>query len=176
MTDCILKSTFGFYDYGFESETKASSKLAEKLSNYTNSELNDYRSRTVSNENPKDSLINKLISISKERSHENWDGYDASPINYHALENAISFSMKLPKDIAIPEVTAEPDGEIALEWYGKGGSVFSISFGETKVISFAGLFSDGKKVYGTDNVDSYDKELFKRFISKIHSDPESIVK
>lgn len=84
-------------------------------------------------------LKKEFDSIEADCGSRNWDGYNATPISHNALRSAWDYASSLPEEIPIPEVTPEPDGEIALEWYGKDGSVFSISFGEGETISYAGL-------------------------------------
>ena len=65
-----------------------------------------------------------------------------------------------------PEVTPEADGEVALEWYGVNGSVFSISFGSHNLINYAGLFSGNNKVHGVENFDSIDPKIISSHIKK----------
>jgi hypothetical protein len=82
----------------------------------------------------------ELESVLVDAQVENWDGEGAVPVTPEAYHHAREFLRKLPPDIPAPEVAADPDGEIALEWYRDPGFSFSISIGPTGRLAYAGLF------------------------------------
>ncbi len=131
---------------------------------------------TTVNETPKMRLEDELHSIGLSCRYSDWDGYGAKPVNTSTIENAKHYLSLLSKKIPAPEVTPEPDGEVALEWYGSGGSVFSISFSENNVINYAGLFADHRKTHGVECIDPSDKnfietlKLLEKFISRAVTD------
>ena len=79
-------------------------------------------------------------------------GDDAKAIDFDSYSEATRFAQTFPKTIPLPDVTVEPDGEIAFEWYRQPRRVFSISIGSRNVITFAGLFGlnkvNGEEYFG----------------------------
>src|SRR5688572_1575275 len=51
-----------------------------------------------------------------EHAEPDWDGYGAVPVSPVAAEHALRLIKLLPLGTRPPEVTVDPDGEIALEW------------------------------------------------------------
>jgi len=153
------------YNLGFNLSplTRGVSEPAEKTLAAAYDALNHFTETNV-NKNPINRLKEELNSILYECEQQNWDGHTAKPISYKAIEHAMRYASSLPKEIPVPEATPEPDGEVALEWYGKNGSVFSISFGENSTISYAGFFSENKKTHGVEDIDSLDKEILEKYI------------
>ena len=70
---------------------------------------------------------------------DNWDGYGARAVTEQTFRNAFHFLRSLPSTAPSPEVSPEPDGEIAFEWYAGHGKALSISIGEGDTITFAGM-------------------------------------
>ena len=126
----------------------------------------DHFSDSIINETAQDSISNALLTTYDQCIDDNWDGYGAKAITTQTLNKAMVFFSRLPDTLPKPEITPEPDGEIALEWYGNGGHVFSVSVNKNKQLSYSGLFSDGSKVHGEENIDSFDKEIISKFIFK----------
>ncbi|QOJ24696.1 MAG: hypothetical protein HRU78_14490 [Gammaproteobacteria bacterium] len=167
----------GKYDFSFDfnPRTKGISNPARDTANAAASALAHF-TKTIVNKDPREKLKEDLIAVLMECNQNNWNGYDSIPINPNALLRAWDYARNLPKEIPIPEVTPEPDGEMALEWYGKDGSVFSISFGESDTISYAGLFSDKTKTYGVERLDSENKKILEEFITRALSGKRSTTK
>ncbi len=84
-----------------------------------------------------------------EASHPNWNGYGARMVQEHTYESALRFLRSLPKSVPPPEVSVEPDGEIAFDWHLEGVGTFSVSVGPSSVLNYAGLFGRNK-VHGTE--------------------------
>lgn len=63
------------------------------------------------------------------------------------------FINALPSDVPIPELSIDPDGEIALDWFGINGRNFSVSLGPQGRLSYAGVLKSFKTVHGTDQFD-----------------------
>ena len=85
----------------------------------------------------KGSTIGKIQELVEECSSVGWDGYDGCPISPRTANFANDFIRVLSPSLAMPDISAEPDGEIALEWIASRSKVFSISLGETNRISYA---------------------------------------
>ncbi|MDP3280933.1 MAG: hypothetical protein Q8M57_07795 [Nitrosomonas sp.] len=155
------------YDFNFSPETKGVSNPAEAISAAAHNAL-DHFTKTFVNRTPLNRLEQELVSIFFKCNQQGWDGYDAIPLSDVAVKRAMEYVSNLPKEILFPEITPEPDGEVALEWYGKNGSVFSISFSksDTDTISYAGLFSDNTQTHGVERLDSSDKKILEKFITR----------
>lgn len=104
----------------------------------------------------KGNTIDRIQELVEECSLAGWDGYDGCPISSEAAHLANDFIRVLSSGLPMPDISVEPDGEIALEWIASRSKVFSISIGETNRISYAWLdggdhghavaIFDGKKI------------------------------
>jgi hypothetical protein len=90
-----------------------------------------------------------LHELIEECGRSNWDGYRAQPVLFNSYEKAKRFVRSLPFGIPVPEVSAEPDGEITLEWFATPTRVFSVSVGPDNELNYAGLFG-ASSTYGTE--------------------------
>lgn len=93
-----------------------------------------------------------LFAVYKECSQADWDGYGAAPITADAYDEVQKIIKLLPSSIRMPEIVAEPTGEIGLEWRRGRGQVFVMSVSGRHRINYAGLFS-GNKVHGSEYFD-----------------------
>lgn len=69
----------------------------------------------------------QLDEIFEECSSAGWDGDRAKPISSEVLQCAKLFLRSFPLGIEAPEIGAEPDGALTLEWYRSPDRVISIS-------------------------------------------------
>lgn len=90
-----------------------------------------------------------LNDISREASVDNWDGYGAKAVSSLARFEAKRFMELLPTSIPMPEISAVPNGDIALEWLGSKRYMFSISLSGQDKITYAGIFG-GNEIHGTE--------------------------
>jgi len=90
-----------------------------------------------------------LIENYRECLSENWDGYAAKPTTEADLVTAIRFLDTLPTSIPRPEVSVDPDGEFAFEWYNGPRNVLSVSIGNLGRISYAAHVGR-KRYHGTE--------------------------
>ena len=70
------------------------------------------------------------------------------PVTTDTANQALTFALLLPRSLPIPEVAADPDGEISFDWIGNAGKMFSVSVGANGRVSYAGRFSDVRKTHG----------------------------
>lgn len=105
-----------------------------------------------------DDAIEELNEVYNEVSEEGWDGYGAAAISYEAYIEVSKILMDIPTFLPKPEITAEPDGGIGLEWYKDKGYAYILSVNGKKTISYAGLFGPGIETHG--------KESFSGFLPK----------
>ena len=95
-----------------------------------------------------------LRDIVESKCTEGWDGYDAAPVSEQTLKEAYKFISLLPPSLPVPEeISADPDGDISLEWYRNTNYLLTISISEKKTISYAGVFGPYSKVHGTEYFD-----------------------
>ena len=93
--------------------------------------------------------LGELEDTKKEASVEGWNGYDARPMNPEAYMNARVFLESMPSTAPFPEISADPDGDVALDWSFSPGKALSVSIGATGRCTFAWM--RGHRTYrGTD--------------------------
>jgi hypothetical protein len=92
--------------------------------------------------------LNDLDSLQAELFSSN------DPLVFKApFDLARRFLFALPTDLAAPELSLDPDGEIAFDWAAERGRNFSVSLGSTGRLSFAGKLGPEKCIYGMDQFD-----------------------
>jgi hypothetical protein len=91
----------------------------------------------------------QLEEIFDECFFEGWDGERAKQISVEVLQCAIRFLDSFPLGIEAPEVGAEPDGAITLEWYRSPNKVISISINPDGWMYYAALIGTSKR-HGAD--------------------------
>lgn len=96
--------------------------------------------------------ISRLIQASEDAGAEDWDGEGAARVQQASVHYAARVLNLLACDPffpEVPEVSVDPDGEIALSWQRVSRLVFSISVGPNGALSYAGLFGPNE-TYGTE--------------------------
>lgn len=81
----------------------------------------------------------QLDETFEECSSEGWDGERAKPISGEVLQCTKAFLKSFPLGIEAPEVGAESDGAITLEWYRSSSRVISISINPGGWIYYAAI-------------------------------------
>ena len=94
-------------------------------------------------------LVQTLNDLFKQCSVPGWDGYGAKPIDKESYYESLRFIQYLPDFLPNPEVTIEPDGEIAFEWFNSKRRVFSVSVSRNGELAYAGLLGYNK-THGTE--------------------------
>jgi hypothetical protein len=92
--------------------------------------------------------IDALMESYLECCSDDWDGYGAKAVTEGDLATALRFLDALPSTIPPPEVSVDPDGEFAFDWY-NGSNVLSISVGQLGRISYAAHFGK-RRAHGTE--------------------------
>lgn len=94
-------------------------------------------------------VLDELDEVRSESSSPGWNGYGALPLSPSAYIFARIFLNALPTTAPYPEVSADPDGEVALDWFFGEGKALTISIGPSGRCSFA--WARGLSTYrGTD--------------------------
>jgi len=96
--------------------------------------------------------LSELDEVRAEASIDGWDGYEGKPMNPEAYINAKSFIEALPTTAPLPEVSADPDGDVALDWFFAPRKALSVSISGAGRCTFAWI--RGHRTFrGTDWVD-----------------------
>ena len=77
----------------------------------------------------KEDTLNRLYELAAECAEADWDGYGAEAVSKSAVERSAHFIRRLPEGLPLPEISVEPDGEIALDWSPTPMQTFSVSIG-----------------------------------------------
>ena len=86
------------------------------------------------------SILEALKNIFVEANAQGWDGYGANPANAAAVSYALQFLSDLPSDVPTPEIDADGQGNIALDWNYGPRNVFSVRIGRDGTLYYSGLF------------------------------------
>lgn len=97
--------------------------------------------------------FDELEDLRIQATHLNWDNLGSAPLSEPTYQIAKRFLWAIPSNLPAPEITADRDGEVNFDWFGKQGKNFSVSLREDGRIAFAGQFSTTIKRSGTDNFD-----------------------
>lgn len=114
--------------------------------NKTEKSMDETHSPSYSDE-WKNYLIEDGRNLYFEKHEENWDNEGAVPVQATSLKLAENFINQLTDDIEEPEISADPDGTLELEWNSEPGKILTLSFGQD-TISYAGYFGPSNKNHG----------------------------
>ena len=78
---------------------------------------------------PKEDPLDRLNELAAECAEADWDGYGAEAVIPGAVRRSAHFIRRLPENLPLPEISMEPDGEIALDWSPTSTQTFSVSIG-----------------------------------------------
>lgn len=84
-----------------------------------------------------DSALSELNEVRVEAACPGWDGHGARPINFDAYLQARRFLEALPTTTPPPEVSADPDGEVSLDWIFGPRKALTLSIGANGRCSYA---------------------------------------
>lgn len=72
-------------------------------------------------------VFRELEKTLDECSSDGWDGDRAKALSKEVLQSSVTFLQSFPPGIEPPQIAAEPDGAITLEWYRSPEKVISVS-------------------------------------------------
>jgi len=90
-----------------------------------------------------------LLEAAEEASEEDWDGYNAAPVDMRSLYHAEKLLRALPLVVPAPEVSIHPNGNIMLEWHMGRRMAFTVSVGYDGALVYAGIFGSNT-IHGTE--------------------------
>lgn len=82
-------------------------------------------------------LLADLERLRREASRKGWDGYGALPVSPDSCDFARGFIKALPTEAPLPELSADPDGEVSLDWQFGGRRALTVSIGATGRCTYA---------------------------------------
>ena len=132
-----------FANRGVGEDAKTIQRMFKELSE-------DYILRSFVLGEPHRVAYEALEDLYLESSEENWDGYGAKPMTPLDHYQAFRFLEALPPHVPTPEVSVDPDGEAAFEWYRGPRHILSVSVGWNSTLSYAGIHGLGK-VHGEEH-------------------------
>lgn len=77
---------------------------------------------------------------------------EIEPVPPETSTQALRFALLLPNSLPIPEISADPDGDISFDWISRTGKMFSVSIDRTGRLAYAGRFGEKSKVHGIDQL------------------------
>lgn len=102
---------------------------------------------TAKSETP---VTQDIYDLYKECAADNWDGYGAKRISVGAYLEAMKLAELIPSELPLPEVSPEPCGDIAFEWYKGKRFLLVLSVEGNNTINYAGLFGSTNRIYGSE--------------------------
>ena len=112
-------------------------------------------------------VINALLDAYSSCRNRGWDGYDAEPVSRNSLEAAYRLADRIPYHVSLPEIGAEPDGNLTMEWYTSPSQLLNLSISSNGKLHYAAIFADGSSHYGTENGLSGFPFILKVLIEKV---------
>lgn len=95
--------------------------------------------------------IRALESAFAHSQEENWDGYGAKRAQLQTLIYAIEFLGYLSSSTPIPEISVDPDGDIAFEWDFGPRKIVSVRVERDGTLHYAGLIGHAT-FHGTEHL------------------------
>lgn len=93
--------------------------------------------------------VEAVFQAAQEAARPNWDGYGARPVSEATIAQALAFLDLLPTTLAQPEISAHPDGELAVEWSFGPRRLLTVSVSESGRLSYAALIGHARQ-HGTE--------------------------
>lgn len=115
-------------------------------------------------------LTSAINELTMDYSLPNWDGYEAKPILRSVRDEAVRLIKMLPSDIPLPEVSPEPLGTIAFEWYKAKDYLFIASVSGKGIVEYAGLYGIGNRDYGTARIENTFPKIVSYHIRRLFED------
>lgn len=127
--------------------TAGFSETAQSLENYRRQEQS--RWREAESFGLRSQLREELGDVWEECRGSNWDGHQAIPVSQESLRYTYQLLEVLPLDLPSPSLSAEPCGELTLEWYASARRLLSVSVSADGELHFAALLGPNR-IYGTE--------------------------
>jgi len=83
--------------------------------------------------------ISRLWELRADCGEPDWDGAGAEPVDEQAVRNAEELIRALPDAFPMPEIAAEPDGCVSLDWILSRNRMFTMSVSARPTLAYAWL-------------------------------------
>ena len=93
-------------------------------------------------ETPRQETVQEIERVFAECSADSWDGHGAAAIDPRSYKHAVRFVLRLPPRTARGEITAEPDGEISVEWHRSPQKFLIVSVGKDRELTYTWRVGD----------------------------------
>ncbi|MBI5155072.1 hypothetical protein HZA57_07530 [Candidatus Poribacteria bacterium] len=113
-------------------------------------------------------LWTEIESVARECSVPGWDGYGALPVQPSTVERTRSLLMRMPTGLPEPEIGAEPDGAITLEWHGRSSRALSVSVASDGPLHYAAIIGSSK-CWGTEEFHLSFPERLRRLVAEVET-------
>lgn len=90
-----------------------------------------------------------LHDVASDCSESDWDGYGAEPVDVDAVDLTLDFLFSLPTTIPSPEISVDPDGMVALDWFKGERDMFSVRLSGSGEVFFAGKYGRSR-IHGSE--------------------------
>ena len=87
----------------------------------------------------RDLALNDLVEVFMAHREAGANGYGSAPADRASFGYAVGLLHRLPPTVPDPDVSADPDGEVALEWYAGPRRTLSVSVGSDGQLRYAAL-------------------------------------
>lgn len=84
-----------------------------------------------------DAALGALDSVFQEAAEPGWNGYNAKPVSSGTYLNARRFLEALPTTGPYPDISADGDGDISLDWFFAPRKAVSVSVASNRRLAFA---------------------------------------
>lgn len=108
--------------------------------------------RSIVLDESREALRRNLCDCWASAMNSGWDGYDAAPLPYETLQNALAFASTLPWNANAPELAPESDGCISFDWYLDEYNQLSVSVDADGLVSYAARVG-GDSLFGNYRLD-----------------------
>ena len=115
------------------------SPAAEIVSQYV-SEISRHNNETVTFSNH--SLVDQLIDVYQQAAEDGWDGEGSIGVAADTYQVAHALVESLPTAYRTPEISAEPDGHLHLEWFVNNRRVLGVSINPDGRLHWAALLGE----------------------------------
>lgn len=96
------------------------------------------------------SAESELQAIFAKCSNADWDGEGAAPVTERTFQQALRFLLSHPAGLPAPSLSAEHDGSISFDWFGRVGGRVTASVGESSSIPYAAILGPGRVKHGVE--------------------------
>ena len=85
----------------------------------------------------KSTVLSELYELAEKCAKADWDFEGAAAVQPGAISRVADFIRAFPDGLPLPEIAAEPEGSVTLDWIESRTRVFSLSVGMTNRLPFA---------------------------------------